>query len=135
MTGVQTCALPILLGQLALFFSLILMLVPQNPVLAGPVEWQEVPASEAGQQWWDIGSLRRDRNGQMSVLTRFSPTAEDGEAPASGSLYVMKIDCEQNLFKDTQVNGLPRFRAQWQPSGADPLIDAVIDEVCNAGVA
>lgn len=121
------------LGSLAWIFSLILIVLPHQSALAGPVEWQEVPASEAGQQWWDVGSLRRERNGELSVLTRFSPKAEEGEPPSTGSLYVMKIDCEQKLFKDTQVNGLPKFRAQWQPSGADSLIDAVIDEVCNAG--
>ena len=29
------------------------------PVLAGPVEWIEVPATDAGQQWWDRGSVRK----------------------------------------------------------------------------
>jgi hypothetical protein len=46
---------------------------------------------------------------------------------------VMEIDCAQALFRDVSVNGLPQLRAEWQPSGADPLIDAVIEEACAAG--
>jgi len=29
------------------------------------------------------------------------------------------------------VNGLPRFRAQWQPAGDDGLITSVIEAVCT----
>ena len=34
-----------------------------TPAWAGPVEWVEVPATEAGQQWWDSGSVRENRQG------------------------------------------------------------------------
>ena len=89
------------------------------PGLAAPVEWIEVPATDAGQQWWDRGSVRIDRDGFRTVLSRFTPAAtDDGDQPA-GELYVMQLDCAQDLYRDKQVNGLPRFRAQWQPAGDD----------------
>jgi hypothetical protein len=47
----------------------------------------------------------------------------------------MHIDCDQKLFRDTSVNGLPRFRAEWKSADGDGLIDALIDEVCTAEVA
>ena len=98
---------------------------------AGPVDWVEVPQTEAGQQWWDRGSVRIDRDGYRTVLSRFTPAAtEDGEQP-SGELYVMQLDCSQELYRDKQVNGLPRFRAQWQPAGDDGLITSVIEAVCT----
>ena len=50
---------------------------------------------------------------------------------AGGELYVMQLDCGQGLYRDKQVNGLPRFRAQWQPSGDDGLITSVIEAVCT----
>ena len=65
----------------------------------------------------------------MSVLSRYSLRQED-DRPALGTLVVMEIDCSQKLFRDKQKNGLPQFRAEWQPSGSDPLIDGVISEVC-----
>ena len=101
------------------------------PVLAGPVEWIEVPATDAGQQWWDRGSVRIDRDGYRTVLSRFTPAATDDEDQPSGELYVMQLDCSQELYRDKQVNGLPRFRAQWQPAGDDGLITSVIEAVCT----
>ena len=101
---------------------------------AGPVEWKEVPATEAGQQWWDIGSLHYDKDGNLSVLSRFTPALREGENQQNGSLYLMHVDCDQKLFRDTSVNGFHRFRAEWKPSDGDELIDAVIDEVCTAEV-
>ena len=101
---------------------------------AGPVEWKEVPATDAGQQWWDIGSLHYDKDGNLSVLSRFTPALREGEKQQNGSLYLMHVDCDQKLFRDTSVNGFHRFRAEWKPSDGDELIDAVIDEVCTAEV-
>lgn len=112
----------------AISLLLALMLIA-TPVSAGQVEWREVPSSGEGQQWWDAGSLRLKKDGSVSVLSRYSLRQED-DRPALGTLVVMEIDCSQKLFRDKQKNGLPQFRAEWQPSGSDPLIDGVISEVC-----
>lgn len=106
------------------------------PALAAGVEWREVPASEAGRQWWDAGSLRRTPGGNLSVLSRFQPASADDEGrPRLPDLYVMEIDCGQTLYRDTSVNGLPRFRAEWQPADGDPLLLAVIEASCEAGAS
>ena len=101
------------------------------PVYAGQVEWREVPSSGEGQQWWDAGSLRLKKDGTVSVLSRYSLRQED-DRPALGTLVVMEIDCSQQLYRDKQKNGLPQFRAEWQPSGSDPLIDGVLSGVCSS---
>ncbi len=102
-------------------------------VLAAPVDWHEVPASAEGRQWWDAGSLRLSRSGNLSVLSRFqSASGEEDERPRLGDLYVMEIDCGQNLYRDTSVNGVPRFRSEWQPAEGDALLMAVIEESCEA---
>tara|TARA_B100001939_G_scaffold274177_1_gene242136 strand:- start:457 stop:831 length:375 start_codon:yes stop_codon:yes gene_type:complete len=106
-----------------------------SPAWAGPVEWVEVPATDAGQQWWDSGSVRENREGLRTVLSRFTPAAVEGEAPRNGELFVMQIDCAQKLYRDQQVNGIPRFRAQWQDAGSDQLIVSVIGAVCDAPLA
>ena len=102
-----------------------------SPVFAGQVEWREVPSSGEGQQWWDAGSLRLKKDGTVSVLSRYSLRQED-DSPALGTLVVMEIDCSQQLYRDKQKNGLPQFRAEWQPSGSDPLIDGVLSGVCSS---
>ncbi len=102
------------------------------PALAGPVEWHEVPATQEGRQWWDSGSLRRSRGGNVSVLSRFQPSADDAGAQPASDLYVMEIACGEDLFRDTSINGLPQFGAEWQPAAGDTLISSVITEVCAA---
>jgi len=145
---------------------------PSQPAWAGPVEWQEVPSSEAGRQWWDRGSLRLSKQGTLTVLSRFQPAAEPGptalaqgpatlpkptaaspgQAPApqapdqsagaaparpprqpNSQLYVSEIDCDQGLMRDTSINGIPQWRANWQPVAGDGLMEAVVQAVCEAG--
>jgi len=113
-----------------------LAFLPGGEAVAGPVDWHEVPATEAGQQWWDKGSLRSNKEGLISVLSRFAPTIKEGENNNNNSkIYVMQIDCSQRLYRDTSVNGLPRLRSEWEPTSGDGLINAVIDEVCAAEIA
>ena len=103
---------------------------------AAPVQWEELPATADGRQWWDAGSLRRSRNGTLSVLSRYQPAAPEGKAdqrPPRGELYVMEIDCDLRLYRDTSVNGLPRFQPPWQAAGDDQLVSSLIDAVCAAG--
>ena len=115
--------------------ALVIVVVTQpvvaQPVFAGPVDWREVPSTSEGQQWWDAGSLRRTREGNVSVLSRYSLKTED-ESPALGTLVVMEIDCDQSLYRDTQKNGLPRFRADWEAPAEDDLITEVINAVCSS---
>ena len=121
--------------RFVLAFVAAVALVITPPGWAAPVEWVEVPSTEAGQQWWDRGSVRVDRDGLRTVLSRFTPApASDGDQPA-GELYVMQLDCAQALYRDKQVNGIPRFRAEWQPAGDDGLIESVIEAVCDAPLA
>lgn len=119
-----------LLGMLLLVMALVF---PGGAVAhAGPVDWQEVPATDEGRQWWDAGSLRRTRDDHLTVLSRFRPA--DAEAAGAG-LYVMEIDCAQRLYRDTAVNGIPRWRAEWHPAGEEDLTAEVIGAVCAAGAS
>ncbi|WP_369791661.1 hypothetical protein [Synechococcus sp. CB0205] len=56
-----------------LLLGLVLLSGLPQPVFAGPVDWQEVPVTSEGQQWWDRGSLRLNKNGNLTVLSRFQP--------------------------------------------------------------
>jgi hypothetical protein len=44
----------------------------------------------------------------------------------------MQLDCDQQLFRDVSVNGLPRFRSEWQTVADDELGASVIREACQA---
>ncbi|WP_286193090.1 MULTISPECIES: hypothetical protein [unclassified Synechococcus] len=104
--------------------------------MAGPVDWQEVEAGPEGRQWWDSGSLRFDREGRLSVLSRFQPAAAadaaDDARPPVGQLYVMQLDCDEELYRDTAVNGLPSWGATWQAAAGDNLTIRVLHAACDA---
>ena len=126
--------------------------------LAGPVDWRELHGTAEGRQWWDAGSLRVNRDGNLTVLSRFQPPDPTGDeaaeadpaaaapaTPAAGqatgrrrrppasTLYVMEIDCGQTLFRDTSINGIPQWGSAWQASAGDGLIETTIEAVCAAG--
>lgn len=137
---------------------------------AGPVSWVEVSPTAEGRQWWDEGSLRRNRAGHLTVLSRFQPAAQPEASVASSSeasadrsrpvpagslppgldqrptlpqrsappisrLYVMELDCDQSLYRDISINGLPQFGSSWQPTGSDDLTAEVLRQACSAGAA
>jgi hypothetical protein len=123
------------LGALIL---LLLTLAGAPRAWAGPGDWQEVPASAEGRQWWDAGSLHPTRDGHLSVLSRYQPapdadTAGEGSRPRASELYVMELDCGQGLFRDVSKNGLPRWQAPWQLADGDTLIREVLEAACAAG--
>lgn len=113
-----------------LLVALALLLTSPLPALAGPVDWEEVPATAEGRQWWDRGSLRLDRQQRLTVLSRYLPPAVDGDRPPSGSLYVMELDCGQALYRDLQRNGLPRLQASWEAAAGDALVGSVLEASC-----
>lgn len=186
--------LPLLLG--------LLLLAPAR-AWAGPVSWKEVSPTAEGRQWWDEGSLRRNKAGHLTVLSRFqaapetdapvsttavsddvteasrgaaanrrgpsdagspaptgsppgapslsasasgpagslpadvdrSPSSSVRSATLSSRLYVMELDCDQSLYRDISINGLPQFGAAWQPTGNDDLTAEVLRQACAAGAA
>jgi hypothetical protein len=144
--AVTATALRQLRRFLLLLIGLLLPLVlVAQPVWAGPVDWQEVPATADGRQWWDAGSLRFSRDGYLTLLSRYQPapvttvadagstlTPEPAARPPASTLYVMDIDCDESLYRDRSVNGLHQFSPQWQAALADDLIGEVIAEACAA---
>ena len=163
MSRVQSLMLAAILGCI---FALSGLLMPCLPAWAGPVEWHEVAATSEGRQWWDSGSLRTNKSGNLTLLSRyqsipqsapqsiepgqsiersnesqdpankqpnkFQDQATNQSPRARTDLYVMEIDCGQRIYRDTSINGIPQFNANWLPSGGDQLIDAVLSEACSA---
>lgn len=127
-----------LLAFWAGLFLLVGALLAPTAAWAGPVSWQEVPATAEGRQWWDAGSLRRSRQGQLTVLSRFQPPAPSAETdstnarPPASTLYVMELDCDQELYRDISINGLPRFGAEWQAVSGDSLTRDTLRAACQA---
>ena len=78
MSRVQSLILVPILGCIVAWASL---LMPCLPAWAGPVEWHEVAATSEGRQWWDSGSLRTNKSGNLTLLSRYQSTPQPTPQP------------------------------------------------------
>lgn len=87
----------ITLKVLALLCALLIPLLGfSQPLWAAPVQWREVTATADGRQWWDEGSLRLNREGYLTVLSRFQPAAPQPETGASAPEAVAPPGAAEN---------------------------------------
>lgn len=123
---------------LGLALALLLALGLPVTAQAAPVDWHSVGTTGEGEQWWDAGSLRLDRTGKLTVLSRFRAAPPERDAPSAprpgaSTLYVMQLDCERGLYRDTSIRGLPQFSAPWRSAEGEALVAAVLEAACEAG--
>ena len=78
MSRVQSLILVPILGCIVAWSGL---LMPCLPAWAGPVEWHEVAATSEGRQWWDSGSLRTNKSGNLTLLSRYQSTPQPTPQP------------------------------------------------------
>ena len=103
----------------------------QKALAIGEVDWLLLKENNDGKEWIDLGSIRKIKDNEISVLTKYFQNPNKEKVKGETNLYVMRINCETKEYKDISVNGIPSFKAQWKTSNDDELIDVVIDKSCN----
>ena len=103
----------------------------QKALAIGDVDWLLLKENNDGKEWIDLGSIRKIKDNEISVLTKYFQNPNKEKVKGETNLYVMRINCETREYKDISVNGIPSFKAQWKTSNDDELIDVVIDKSCN----
>lgn len=114
-----------------LLLAVLLLLIMPFAAQAAPVNWQPVPATREGEQWWDTGSLRPTASGTLTVLSRYRSAEVEGRQ-ATAHLVVMEINCDSGRFRDTWVDGLPQWGADWQRAAGEDLTQSVVEAACAA---
>jgi len=97
----------------------------------GDVDWLLLKENNDGKEWIDLGSIKKIKDNEISVLTKYFQNPSKEKAKGETNLYVMRINCDNRKYKDVSVNGIPSFKAKWKSSNDDELIDVVIDKSCN----
>ena len=119
------------------FFSLcflFLILIFNNSEFVygiGNVDWVLLKENNDGKEWIDMGSIKEINAKEITVLTKFLKNPKESSDKEQLSLYVMRINCNDKIFKDTSINGIPQFGSKWQTSNNDELIDVVIEKGCS----
>ena len=99
----------------------------------GDVDWILLKENKDGKEWLDLGSIKNLNKNEISVLTKFYENPNNENKKGNTSLYVMRINCISNQFKDTSIDGIPTFNSKWQDSNNDELIEVVIEKACKEG--
>ena len=103
----------------------------QKASALGEVDWLLLKENNDGKEWVDLGSIRKIKDNEISVLTKYFQNPNKEKVKGETNLYVMRINCDNREYKDISVNGIPSFKAKWKTSNDDELIDVVIDKSCS----
>ena len=118
MSRVQSLILATIIGCIVALPGL---LMPCLPAWAGPVEWHEVAATSEGRQWWDSGSLRTNKNGNLTLLSRYQSipqsTPQSTAQPATRSIAQSTA---QLITQSTAQSIEPGQSIEPSNSGQDP---------------
>ena len=103
----------------------------QKASAIGEVDWLLLKENNDGKEWVDLGSIKKIKNQEISVLTKYFQNPNKEKVKGETNLYLMRIDCDNRKYKDISVNGIPSFKAKWKTTNDDELIDVVIDKCCE----
>tara|TARA_Y100000589_G_scaffold37467_1_gene31335 strand:- start:259 stop:651 length:393 start_codon:yes stop_codon:yes gene_type:complete len=112
-----------------IFFNLLAQVKDASAI--GEVDWLLLKENNDGKEWVDLGSIKKYKNNEMSVLTKYFQNPTKEKVKGETTLYVMRINCDTREFKDISVNGIQNFKSKWKSSNHDELIDVVIDKSCS----
>ena len=102
-----------------------------NIVYGANTNWVEVSRTPAGIQYLDRDSIDIEEKGIIELTTKYIKIAPSTSKKIEENIYIMKINCMTNKFKDISVNGKKNLSAKWEDPNGDKLLDDVISDSCE----
>ena len=102
-----------------------------NIVYGANTNWVEVSQTPTGVQYLDRDSINIEEKGIIELTTKYIKIAPSTSKEIEENIYIMKINCMTNKFKDISVNGKKNLSAKWEDPNGDKLIDDVISDSCE----
>ena len=117
------------------FFNLLIIIViifiRPNIVFSGVNNWVEISRTQEGIQYVDKNSLNNKGENIIEIATKYSIINATTSEKIEDNIYIMRINCITNEFKDISVNGKNNPSAKWEASNKDKLLDDVISDSCK----
>ena len=116
------------------FYSLAIIVIifnRSNIVFSAVNNWVEISRTNEGIQYLDRNSLNNKGKNIIEIITKYSKIKANTSEKIEDNIYIMRINCMSNEFKDISVNGKNNLSAKWEASNKDKLIDDVISESCK----
>tara|TARA_Y100000766_G_C18806120_1_gene555543 strand:- start:289 stop:693 length:405 start_codon:yes stop_codon:yes gene_type:complete len=122
-----------ILGSFVNFILLTLIILFSETALAygSNNNWVEVSKTPAGIQYLDKESLKIKGKGIVEIKTKYLKVDTYTKNEIEENIYLMKINCLTNEFKDISVNGKKILTAKWEAPNGDKLLDDVILNSCK----
>ena len=102
-----------------------------NIVYGANTNWVEVSRTPTGVQYLDRDSIDIEEKGIIELTTKYIKIAPSTSKEIEENIYIMKINCMTNTFKDISVNGKKILSAKWEDPNGDKLLDDVISYGCE----
>ena len=102
-----------------------------NIVYGANTNWVEVSRTPTGVQYLDRDSIDIEEKGIIELTTKYIKIAPSSSKEIEENIYIMKINCMNNKFKDISVNGKKNLSAKWEDPNGDKLLDDVISNSCE----
>ena len=102
-----------------------------NPIYGSNNDWIEVSRTSFGIQYLDVDSLNNKDNSLIEIATKYLKLDANTSKETEEKIYIMKINCLTNKFKDISVNGKKNLSAKWEDPNGDKLLDDVISDSCE----
>ena len=102
-----------------------------NIVYGANTNWVEVSRTPTGVQYLDRDSINIEEKGIIELTTKYIKIDSSTSKEIEENIYIMKINCMTNKFKDISVNGKKNLSAKWEDPNGDKLLDDVISDSCE----
>ena len=114
------------------FIILLLILFNRSIIAYGANnDWFEVSKTDTGIQYLDRNSKDNKDNGIIEVKTKYLKLDGNESKSIEERIYIMRINCLSDEFKDISVNGKKILNAKWEEPNGDKLINDVISDSCE----
>ncbi len=111
---------------------ILLILFNRTKIVYGAnTNWVEVSRTTSGVQYLDRDSIDIEEKGIIELTTRYIKIDSSNSKEIEENVYIMKINCMTNKFKDISVNGNKNLSAKWEDPNGDKLLDDVISDSCE----
>ena len=114
-----------------LVLTLLIFFNSTNIVYGANTNWVEVSRTPSGIQYLDRDSIDIEEKGIIEISTKYIEIDSSTSKEIEENIYIMKINCMTNKFKDISVNGKKNLSAKWEDPNGDKLLDDVISNSCE----
>ena len=114
-----------------LVLILVILFNRTNIVYGANTNWMEVSRTPAGVQYLDRDSIDIEEKGIIELTTKYIKIDSSTSKEIEENIYIMKINCMTNKFKDISVNGKKNLSSKWEDPNGDKLLDDLISDSCE----